>query len=102
MEEDTSDGGGDAIAGLIVGDGNGRYFAIAWDEVRRYRVPAAWVASVEALVRGAEPICSANDLRGHADARTQFTDHALLIEAIAEPGGLRLAAQRLEAWVLLR
>jgi hypothetical protein len=102
MEEDTRDGGGDALAGLVVGDGHGRYFAIAWADVRRYRVPAAWVASVEALVRGAEPIDPADDLRGHAGTCTLSTEHALLVEAIAESGGLRLAAQRLEAWALLR
>jgi hypothetical protein len=102
MEIDASDEVGAAVAGLIVADGAGRYFAIAWDDLRRFRVPAAWMATVDALVRGAEPVVPADDLGGYADVLALPGALGLLNETVAEADGFRFATQRLEAWALLR
>jgi hypothetical protein len=93
MESDASGG---AVAGLIVADGEGRYFALAWDELRRFRVPAAWMATVDALVRGTEPVVPDGDLWDGAD------ELAVLFETVAEADGFRFATHRLQAWALLR
>ena len=102
MEMDSSDEIGWAAAGVIVDDGDGHYFAIAWDDLRRFQVPPPWVAAVEALVRGAEPVERDDDLQVSADTLALSGDYALLIEALSAMKGPRLAAQRLEAWALLR
>lgn len=102
MGSEQDEGRGEAVAGLIVGDGIGGYFAIAWAELEPYRVPAPWVAPVAALVHGAELAGREDDLRGHGDARPLSAEHALLLEALSAGGRLRLAAQRLEVWALLR
>ena len=91
-----------ATAGLIVAGDAGQYFAIAWADLQPYRVPTAWVAAVAALVRGEEPAGDGADVRGHAGTAALTAAHALLVEAIGEMRMARLAAQRLEAWVLLR
>ncbi len=101
METAATGGRHEAVAGLIVGDGDGQYYAIGWEDLRRYRVPMAWVAAVAAMVHGAELAAGGSDMRGHA-AGTLSAEHALIIEAVGGVGRLRLAAQRLEAWALLR
>ena len=98
MDDDRDEG----IAGLIVAGGAGRYFAIAWADLQPYRVPGAWVAAVAALVRGEEPAGGATDVRGHVGTIALTGAHALLSEATGDVQRSRLAAQRLEAWALLR
>lgn len=102
MEAAPSGGPGDAVAGLVVADGSGRYFAIAWAELARYHVPTDWLATVAAVVHGAEPMERGQGLRGHADARTLSAEHVLLLETLSGRGSLRPAVQRLEAWAVLR
>jgi hypothetical protein len=102
MEAATRDGCGGEIAGLIVADGSGQYYAIAWDDLKPHRVHGAWLAPVAALVHGAEPAAGETDVAGHAGDLSPSASKALLLEVAASTRSLRLAAQRLEAWVLLR
>lgn len=101
MKTPTDSDCDEIVAGLIVAIGDDQYVAIAWDDLQPYLVPAAWVASVAALVRGEEP-AGGEDVRGYAAAVALTATHALLIEATGEMRGHRPAAHRLEAWVLLR
>jgi hypothetical protein len=104
MEKAATDEDGDMVAGLIVDDGDGHYFAIAWDELPRFRVPESHLTVVEALVHGAEAIAADLDVRGYADGEPMRGANALLEEAMTGParGRGRLAARRLRAWALLR
>jgi hypothetical protein len=89
------------VVGLVIADDTGGFFAIGWDDLRPYRVPAAVAAAVAALVRGEEPAGRRKDVAGAGGTIAPAGMPALLIEA-AELGDRRLAAQRLEAWALLR
>jgi hypothetical protein len=104
MEAGAGDDLSGAIAGVIVEDGEGHFFAIAWDELRRFRVPEAYVAAVSALVHGAEPVSIESDLRGFGGDEPAAGELRLLEESVAaatlRQG--RLAARRSAAWVLLR
>ena len=102
MKTERDAGDEQAVAGLVVSDGTGQYFAIAWAELQRHRVPAACVAALAAVVHGAEPPSHVDELQGYADARALFAEHALLSDAINPAGRFRLAVQWLEAWALLR
>jgi hypothetical protein len=102
MEMPMACGCDEGIAGLVIADGAGRYFAIAWDDLQSHRVPAAWAAAVAALVRGEEPAGVGEDVCGHAAALAPGAGHALLVEVAGELRRTRPAAQRLEAWALLR
>lgn len=86
----------------MVHDGGGQYYAITWDDLRRHRVPAACVAALVAVVHGAEPANDGDGLRGYADVHIPSAEHTLLSEAISVGRRFRLAAQRLDAWALLR
>ena len=101
METERDAGEKHAVAGMVVHDGTGQYFAIAWEELRCHRVPGACVAALVAVVHGAEPANHGDELQGYADARTLAAEHALLSDAISPAGRFRLAVQRLEAWALL-
>jgi hypothetical protein len=101
MNTPTDSDGEGIVAGLIVAIGDDQYIAIAWDDLQPYRVPAAWVAALAALVHGEEP-AGGEEARGHAGAVAPTATHALLIEAAGEMRAHRPAAHRLEAWVLLR
>lgn len=104
MEPETSGYGNDAVAGLIVEDGNGHYFAIAWEALLRFRVPNPYVGAVQALLLGAEPPAGEPEVRGHGGAEPAGGVDPLLAEVVAgtAPGGRRLAARRLSTWALLR
>lgn len=95
------DGVDDAVAGLIISDGQGQYFAIAWPDLQRHRVPAAWAAAVAVAVGGGEPVDPGEDVYAHEATAAVGDDRTLLVEATA-PGRFRLASRRLEAWLLLR
>jgi hypothetical protein len=101
MEIPTGREHDDIVAGLIVAIGDDQYVAIAWDDLTSYLIPAAWAPAVAALVRGEEP-AGGGDVQAYAGALVQSTTHALLLEAAGEITRHRFAAQRLEAWVLLR
>jgi hypothetical protein len=101
----TGDGAdGEPLAGLLVEDDSGRYFLIAWDELRRFHVPEAYHETLTALVRGGEAPGGAAVPRGRAAGPPAFGADTLLDEVvsrgIAAPG--RLAARRLSVWALLR
>ncbi|MGD9892355.1 MAG: hypothetical protein AB7R89_14545 [Dehalococcoidia bacterium] len=102
MELDSCDEIGTANIGVIVVDGEGHYYAITWDELRRFQIPPMWVAAVEALVHGAEPSERDVDLDDSADVRALSGDMAVLIDVLTAMKGSRPATQRLGAWALLR
>lgn len=92
------------LAGLIVADHEGGYFALGWEDLLRFRVPVSLHAALDALVRGAEPVAGEPDVRGYAGGAPAGDVSRLLTEALASgaPGRGRLAARRLSAWALLR
>lgn len=101
-----------AVAGLIVSDGQGHYFAIAWPDLQRHRVPAGWEAALAVAVSGAEPVTPVLELHGYDTVTSPSPspvpmptpvpdEQALLLEATT-PGRFRLASRRLEAWLLIR
>lgn len=98
----AGDDGEETVAWLIADDGAGRFFAIAWQELLRFRVPGLYLASIEALVTGAEPVSEA-DVSGYSgsgaggDLDPRLTD---LVMAVASGRG-RPAARRLRVWALL-
>jgi hypothetical protein len=102
MEAPTAPEGDDSVVGLVIADDAGGFFAIAWDDLQHYRVPAAWATAVAALVRGEEPAASGEDVWGCAGAVALTGAHTLLIRTVTETRRARLAAQRLEAWALVR
>lgn len=101
MERPTDGSQTHTVAGLIVGDGDGRYYAFGWADLEAHRVPATWVAAVAAVVHGAEPTADGDGVLGHAATSLRSAERALISEAIGDPGRLRLTAQRVEAWALL-
>jgi hypothetical protein len=94
----------DAVVGLIVDDGAGHFFAIASDDLIRFRVPESYRGVVAALVLGGEAPAGQAGVRGSERGNPSSGQHALLDEvvigAVAARG--RLAARRLSVWVLLR
>ena len=91
------------MAGLIIEDDEGRYFAIGWEELRRYRVPAASVAAIQALIHGEEPASLAEaDTAGYGDETDASNALVVAVMGEATATGGRLASRRLGAWVLLR
>jgi hypothetical protein len=103
METVACEAGGVTVAGLIVDDGTGQYFAIAWDELLRFRVPARYLAGLEAVVTGAEPVAG-GDVSGFGGDRPAGQANTLIAElAAAAPSDReRFAARRLRVWALLR
>ena len=101
----TGDGaGGEPLAGLLVEDDGGRYFLIAWDELRRFHVPEAYRDTLTALVRGGEAPGGAIVPRGPAAGTPAFGADTLLAEVVTRGIAARgrLAARRLSVWALLR
>ena len=103
--ETTGDGAGRGMmAGVIVEDDDGRYFLIAWHDLRRFHVPETYRDALAALVQGGEAPVSETDLRGSALGTLASGENALLDEvvtgALAARG--RLATRRLSVWALLR
>lgn len=92
--------GDETVAGVIVTDGKGHFFAIGWSDLQRHRVPAGWVPAVAAAVAGGEPVDVA-DVHGCESAVAPVDACPMLIETVT-PGRMRLASQRLAAWLLFR
>jgi hypothetical protein len=101
----TGDGAdGEPLAGLLVEDDGGRYFLIAWDELRRFHVPEAYREMLTALVRGGEAPSGAAVSRSPASVTPAFGADTLLNEVVTRGIAARgrLAARRLSVWALLR
>jgi hypothetical protein len=98
---DMAGGGPDgAVAGLVLTDGGGRYYAIAADDLGRYRVPPIWVSALTAVVHGAERAGDEDGVDGQVMADLTPAQTAFLHEAIGAAGGFRLAVRRLEVWTV--
>lgn len=98
METSACDHGAQHVSGLIVDDGDGHYFAIAWSELESFLVPAWCQPAVETLVQGAEPAGDPDSVRGYAGIENPLV---AAIVAQAAAGGERPAVRRVGAWALL-
>jgi hypothetical protein len=90
-------------AGLIIDGGDGHYFALAWDELLRFRVPGPYERVIEMLVGGADPPAERADVGGFGGEAPPSGIYRLLAEAAGGSlGRARPATRRLGAWAMLR
>ncbi len=98
------DGDDEPSAGLLVDGGDGRYFLIAWADLRRFLVPQPYQAALTELTRGGE--VGAEILGYGSEAALELPENSwlLLSTVLAGLSGAaeRLAVRRLGTWTLLR
>jgi hypothetical protein len=94
----------EASVGLIVADDRGRYFALAWADLERFRVPEALAAALAAIAEGGEPGANEEDMSGFGNTALASGPGGFLEEALRGWGSrrARVAVRRLPAWELLR
>ncbi len=101
---DGCGGNEEPSAGLLVDGGDGRYFLIAWADLRRFLVPRPYQAVLTELTRGGE--VGAEILGYGSEAAQELPENSWLLLSTVLAGlssaAERLAMRRLSTWVLLR